>query len=524
MVAALAVPRRVIRATDRIYEDHAGIEIDPSLVTVALDAARAAGATYAEVHYRIRQEEWWLRFSGEHYPVPSMKSYAGLGVRALFNGYWGFAGHDGRGTVDMAAQLGRDAAYQAKIAATGKPRSVELASAPAAVGRWDMPVAIDPFTVSLEEKADFVSALSGMLMRQRFGVNSGASLLFIKESRTFASSEGAHTVQTIYQTGGGIGVSVPADGVTEEPGARSVDVFSTAGAGWEYIRNAPVEEIAQQVIAEALRSRKKKPVEIGRFDIAFDAQATAGLLNGSIGLATGLERALGYEANTEGTSYLNDPLVMLGTYRVGSPLVNVSANRSMPGGAATVQWDAEGVVPQEVALITDGVVTDFQTTRESASSLRPFYDKQGRPVRSNGCAGTFASTDAVRSWTPNIVLHPGASEVSFDDLVKNIKRGYAVCGGHVRTDFQLLNGDGTGDIVYEVVDGKLGTAVAGAQYLFRTPEFWKSIIMLGGARSARSYGIDQISSVPSRDWETHTVRAVPVLARNVVVTDTERRA
>jgi len=495
----------------------------PDVLEAALHAAITAGATYADVHVIHTRREEWQYFVGLDYPAPWWDTTLGLGVRALVKGYWGFVGLDGVVTPEMAAAAGRTAATQATLAATGKPRIVALAPTPVVTGTWTTPIDIDPFTVSLEEKADVIGALNDDIERLSINFGVGTLLTLIRQDRTFASSEGSVTTQTLYQIGGTVSVTAPRDWRTNLSGHRASDVFTMTGAGWEYVRQASVavREEAPRLIEDALGSRRPKPVDVGRYDLVFDAKAIANILGTSIGVATEVDRAMGYEANRVGTSYLSDPLAMLGTYTVGSPHLTVTANRSMPGGAATLQWDDEGVVPRETTLVEHGILTDYQTTREAASWLAPYYQQIGTPVVSNGCAGMYGATDFMQQHSPNLVLQPGPHEVSFAELVKQTKKGLAIVGGESFADQQVLNGYGSGEIVYEIVHGKLAGTISGAQFVYRSPEFWKGLVAVGGARSAQTFG--QWRSRNGWQGTLQSITAVPVLITGVAVMDMLRQ-
>jgi len=84
---------------------------------LALDTARSAGASYADVRLsHTRERRTSMADTGDD---ESME----VGVRALVDGYWGFAS----GAVwspDEMARLGREAVHQAKVNALGKPRVV----------------------------------------------------------------------------------------------------------------------------------------------------------------------------------------------------------------------------------------------------------------------------------------------------------------------------------------------------------------------------------------------------------------
>jgi len=530
VMAAAALPRQLVRR-DAFLDSQTLFERAPlaasselrALVMTALDAARSTGAAYADVQVRTTRSEIWSLLSGGEYLFPPRRmTDVGIGIRALVNGCWGFAGLDGVPTSEDAGRLGRTATAQAKIGARGKPNTIDLAALPGvANGAWVMPIDIDPFTVSAEEKADVFGSLQDFIAQQQYGVGALGNFSFLKDERTFASSEGAYTTQTIYATQGDMAIGVPADWLTEGKGMRWADFLSTSGAGWEYILQSPLQDRAMELIEEAMRMRRAKRVDVGRYDVVFDAYAMASIVDVTLGTATELDRALGYTANTVGTSYLQDPLAMLGAFQVGSPLVTVTTNRSMPGGAATVKWDDEGVEPTDTPLVKDGVLVDFQTTRETASWIAPYYVKSGRPIRSNGCAGIHAATNPVTTLPPNFVLAPSAQDVGFDDLVKDTKRGLAVLGGGSWTDHQALNGAGHGEVVYEITNGKLGQCVRGVEYLYRSPEFWKGLVAIGGKTTARARGFDRGRNyVHHPTW--HTVSAVPAKVKGIAVVDEMR--
>ena len=158
-------------------------------------------------------------------------------------------------------------------------------------------------------------------------------------------------------------------------------------------------------------------------------------------MATQLDRALGYEANAGGTSFMNDPLAMLGSFKTASPLVTIKSNRSAPMQLATVKWDDEGVVPSDTTLVKDGILHDFQTTREQAAWLAPYYSKSGRPVQSNGCAAAQSALAITMQHMPNLSLEPNPSQVKLDDLVANVKDGMQVEHGSLeQIDFQGRTG------------------------------------------------------------------------------------
>jgi TldD protein len=487
-----------------------------ALAARAIDAATRVGATYVDVRFRQTEQELWDLTEGTGYGPPWNGLATGVGVRALFRGYWGYASHSGAVDADQIARLGREAAVQAVIGAKGLSRTVELASTPVVSnGVWSTPIGIDPFTVSWDEKIDAFAAMARYFGSRQRGLRLRYSKHFVKDMQAFMSSEGSSYAQTLYSSRAGLTALMDQDWRTGRDAQMTVTLLSVAGAGWEYIVNAPYEETLDQTIGHLKQLRRARPLDVGRYDVVFDSVALAHLIDDTLGATTELSRAMGYSANSVGTSYLNDPLAMLGTYHVGSPLLNVTADRSMRGGAATVKWDDEGVEPDNVALVTQGILTDFQTTRESASWLAPYYRQRGTSVRSHGGALCGRVNHAPMQTSANLTLAPSAQRHSFDDLVAGTKRGLAVLGGYCLADQQGLNAECNGSIVYEITNGKLGGAVAGGLLWVRAPEFWKNLVALGDAATVRHTGIER-----QLDWDqvmTHTISAPAAKVTGVAV-------
>jgi TldD protein len=127
------------------------------------------------------------------------------------------------------------------------------------------------------------------------------------------------------------------------------------------------------------------------------------------------------------------------------------------------------------------VLTDYQTTREQAAWLAPYYTKVGRPVRSNGCAASEDALAITLQQVPNLVLEPSMSGGRLDDLVSKAKTGLLLEGGRiVQMDSQARHGL-LGGTVREITDGRLGPLIQGGAVLFDTTDFWKNVTAIGGA-------------------------------------------
>ncbi len=492
------------------------------LAAKALESALAAGASYADVRFTtiLREKTLIRNLSRSNYGHDVSFD---VGVRSLVHGYWGYANHPAW-DLDCVARLGRESAGAAKTVAEGKSRTAELVATPTvADGQWQTHVEIDPWIVPFGEKTDYIHALHDFIRRQRLDIDFVESAMdFMRDERTFASSEGSFCSQTLFRSNGTMALALNADPRTGRPGQRLSDAWAIAGAGWEHIRNANMRDRLPPLFEEAELSRNPTHVEIGRYDVVFDPTTVAKLVAATIGDASDLHRTMGYNANREGTTYINDPLESLGTLRVGSQGLTVTASRTLPGGAATVQWDDEGVAPTDTTIVRQGVLDDFQTTRETASWIAPWYQKMNRPLRSSGAASSATAAEVTGTWQSNFVVEPSASKKTFDDLISGVTKGYAIYDASVNMDHQCLNGWGQGVFVREISRGKLGRAVSGLGFVFRTPEFWKNFDTGADADSSRAVGVTTYKTDGTKI--SRTVLTPPVRIREVTTADFWRRS
>jgi TldD protein len=456
-----------------------------ALAQYTVDTAMHAGAQYADA--RLTRTEYHLyRFGGS--AGVEARETVGVGVRALVNGYWGFAAAPSADRA-AAAQLARAAVAQAVVNARGAlPRTVEIGHLAPTRGTWSTPVTIDPFTVPIEEKHAFMTYWEQCARAEGLAIdNLPSHLEFVRQERIVATSDGSQFVQTVYESGGQIMVmpfgNPKLKGLKGRP-RLPIHGIATTGRGWELFLNANIRDQLQAMPDRfaAQGALKAKPGTVGRYTLVCDGATMAALLSATFGVATQVDRALGYEANAGGTSFLDDPLAMLGTLQVASSLVTVTANRSAPTQLATVKWDDEGVAPQNFTLIKDGVLTDYQTTREQAAWLAPYYTHVGRPVRSNGCAASEDALAITLQHVPNLALEPSASGGRVDDLVSKVKNGLMLEGGTVfQADSQARHGLLGGGTLREIKDGQLGPLIQGGAVLFETADFWKNVAAVGGA-------------------------------------------
>jgi hypothetical protein len=128
-----------------------------ALAQQGVDAARAAGARYADARLtRVVRHDYGVDVNDFGVPVfTGDDEIVGVGVRALVDGYWGFSASAVL-APDEVVRLAHDAVGQAKENAKGPPWTVDFGTVPVATGNWTTPIRIDPFTIPVEDKQDFI--------------------------------------------------------------------------------------------------------------------------------------------------------------------------------------------------------------------------------------------------------------------------------------------------------------------------------------------------------------------------------
>jgi TldD protein len=538
------------RIPDRLARQALRQDLAPwqALAHWAMDAAQHAGAAYADVRL-TRTIVHRYGFNGVNLPaIPVDQEMVGIGVRVLVNGYWGFVAcptGEVLAPTDAVVQLAQAAVAQARANATGgTPRTVDMGHYPAVTGTWATPVAIDPFIISIEEKGHYIAYWWDWAMRHNVNIDPLPSkLIFMRQEKMVATSEGTLVTQTRYESGGTITVQGVFDTGVSLPTELNLEGLETTGKGWElFATEARIPEqlvgMRERLAAAYAEQRRARPFTLGRYTLVCDGATMATLVGQTLGVATQLDRALGYEADAGGTSFLDDPLAMVGHDPVASPHVTVTANRSAPAQLATIQWDDEGVAPQPFTLIQDGMLVDFQTTREQAAWLAPYYQAQGRVGQSHGCATAVEALEFPLQQRPNLTLVPNAKAVTMVDLVADVTEGILIEGGTIwEVDFQARTGFLTGTL-HKITNGRVGPLLTGGAVLFDAVDLFKHVGAVGGATTAAvvsrspyamdfSYGAELMSGHwkgQPPQFTSYSVSGVAATIPNQPIIDPSRKA
>jgi TldD protein len=456
-------------------------EIDPSftdlplqrLAHAALQRTKDFAVEHADFRLeRIRTQDLSLRDgvlqgAADHEQL-------GFAVRVVLNGTWGFAATDVL-TKESAVRASEEAVHVAQTAKPINSEPITLAAEPVHDGRaWVSAYEVDPFTVPLSDKVALLADWSTTLQRDPVVAHATATLRQVFENKFYADTAGTMTTQQRVR----LHPVLEAYAVDETSGR--FDSMRTlappVGRGWEYLTGTgwDWEDELDQLPALLAEKLAAPSVEPGMYDLVVDPSNLWLTIHESIGHATELDRALGYEANYAGTSFAT--LDKLGSLQYGSEVLQVTGDRTVEHGLATVGYDDEGTRTQEWDLIRDGVLVGYQLDRRMAPMLG--LD------RSNGCAFADSPHHIPIQRMANVSIKPAAEEVSTDDLIGDVERGIYVIGDRSWSiDMQRYNFQFTGQRFFRIENGRLAGQLRDVAYQATTTEFWGSMDAVGGPQT-----------------------------------------
>jgi TldD protein len=425
-----------------------------------VDAA-AGTADYADARHVGSASERISVRNGAVHELETEES-DGIGVRVRIGGAWGFAAV--RGSSRREAE---GAVERALAVAQAQPRSegVALSPEPPAEGAWANEVEQDPFEVSLEDKLTLLGEAAEALRTEREVAVARAHFVAFRTEQAFASSEGAFYEQRLTECGGDIAAVAVNEADTQVRSYPASHGGSVAQAGYEHFSALGLAREAPRVAAEAVGLLRAPACPAGETTLILAGEQLGLQIHESVGHASELDRVLGREASYAGTSYLAPDSA--GSYRVGSPLMNVTADATAPGGLGSFRWDDEGVEGQAVPLVRQGVLRGFLSSRESAAEIGL--------ARSGGCmrAEGFARQPIVRMT--NVNLEPGDAG-TLDDLIADTDSGLLIDTNRSWSiDDHRLRFRFEGEAAWELSRGRRTRLLRNPSYAGVTPEFWSRL-------------------------------------------------
>lgn len=482
-----------------------------ALAASALQAARDAGATYADIRiadYRTQA----LRAREQRISSVSDDTSSGFGVRVIANGTWGFAASSRLAEAEVVA-VARRAVALAKANSSLQREPVRLAAGQVHVARWNTPIRRDAFSVPLEEKVERLLSINAIALRQPGISFVDSQMAFVREHKFFASSEGARIEQTLHRLNPVCTVTSVDD---KRGGFQTRATYADPRAlGYEYIEDYPWDDDVRQAAEDARAKHSAPSVEAGKRDLILHPTHLWLTIHESLGHSTELDRAMGLEANYAGTSFLT--LDKLGAFQIGSDLINVVAEKTAPGSLATSGYDDDGEQTHAWPLIEGGKFVGYQLTRDQAHWVG---EKRG-----HACAYAQSWKDVPFQRMPNVNLLPGKAKLALAQLIASTDDAILIQGrSSFSIDHQRYNFQFSGQTAYQIKGGRVSHLLKDVAYQASTPAFWAACDALCSEEEYYVGGsfFDGKGQPPQANAVSHG--CVPARFRQIDVLNTARKA
>lgn len=449
------------------------------LSELAVARLKALGVDFGDVRLG-RDHNRYISTQDENLSAHQQSVSSGIGVRALVQGFWGFAATSDLSTegvrrvVEQAVSMARGVAA---VSPTDRGTSrAHWADEKPHRAEFHTPVAICPFLAEAGAlAAPFIAASTIALAVPGIKRTQGYLAIYGRR-RLFASTDGAQILTTHCIIDSTLRFIAVDSGTSSY---RTLTGSALAG-GLEHLLEADFPSQAKAAALEAVLKCGAAKAEPGSYTLILDGHNLALTMHESVGHPTELDRVLGYELGFAGGSFAT--LDKLNTFRYGSPLVNFTANNKLRYGGASVGYDDEGVECQSFPIIRDGILTGYGTNRETAHKIGA--------KRANGTCRSTGWADPPIVRIPNLFLEPGKDKLSREQLIADTRDGILMLGrdsfsiDQMRYNFQF-----GADMSYRIRNGQIAEPLRDVIYQSISPDFWGSMDAVCDASEWQMHGV-----------------------------------
>jgi len=271
---------------------------------------------------------------------------------------------------------------------------------------------------------------------------------------TIAASDGTLCSDLRYYTISAVN-AIARSGESVQTGYESLG----GNVGFELFNGTAAESLGLKAAGRAVMTLTARKAPGGRMPVVISSEAGGTMVHEAVG--HGLEADLSQNGLSVYTGKVGE--------KVGSELVTVVDDATLPGRRGSFRFDDEGTPAQKTVLVEGGVLKGFMYDRLTAM-------KDGAAPTGNGRRDSYQSRPIPRMT--NTMIAPGQSDPA--EIIRACDKGLLVKkmgGGQVNTV--------TGDFVFEVNEGYMvengvaGEPVRGATLVGNGPKVLMGITMVG---------------------------------------------
>lgn len=416
----------------------------------ALDAAKRAGATHAEVLIE-NGRAFSVKVQGGHIDTLKQSATHGLGLRVLVGHRIGFVSTtDFRGETldDLARRAVALAGFATDDEANAFATSVEAGEAPETeLGLYDPAM----LTLSPEKKIEMAMTLERLALAHdpRIKRTEGAGVASHDGAALLANSHGLSRFET--GTSASLYVVPLAD---DRDGRQQNGYFSVACRS---LAGLPaLDAAATEAAARAVARIGARPVPSARVPVVMHPDVAGAWISE-------IHAAFSGEAVIKKESWLTEKLGQT----IASPLVTLVDDGVKPGAVGSSLYDGEGIATRRNVLIDRGRCAMF---------LYDLYHARRAGTRSTGSAvRSYASSPGIGSF--NLYLEPGTD--SPEAILAKVDRGF-----YMDDQGSFGFNDVTGDYSFQaqgfwIENGEKKAPVDGVTVASNSLEMLKNVVAVG---------------------------------------------
>jgi len=368
-----------------------------------IEEANRKGCSFAEARY-VRKASSSIRVQDGRIEELTQRESAGVGIRVIANGGWGFSASASLDKKSLSSALEQAIASAVALGARTKEKA-EVKEVKGFEDRKELHCKIPPEDVSPEDKAKMVLEWE----REAKGVdparinNSVSALSDYTREEIVHNSWGVKVESKLVHTLATIFVSASEGDIRQSASERR------GGArGYELAEEIDPEEFSLKVANKALSLLSASPPPAGAFPAILDPEV--------VGLF--VHEALGHNAEADavwaGESIIKDKK----GEQIASPCVTIVDDATIEGAFGFYFYDSEGTPAQRNVIIENGILKDYLYNLETAA-------KMGAMPTGNARAEGYEVNPVVRM--SNTFMAPG--DWTFEEMLAEIKEGVYLKGG-----------------------------------------------------------------------------------------------
>lgn len=406
---------------------------------------------WTEIRYHHRQQISIEIKNGEVTRVED-STLAGVGIRCLVNGCWGFAA-----TADMSEEAlekaVREASTAAKVGSSLRKNKIErIAEGEMAQGEYFY--ADENDDVELKEKINlFLEAEE--FISEKENIKSGiVNYSKYNDKKIILNSDGAEASIKDIKHDVGV-VAVGNNGSAQEIGSVSAGVTG----GWsDLFADRSLMEMVEEAVNIARTKLKADYATGGEYTVILDPMLVGVLAHEAIG-------------HTVEADFVMSGSIVQGKIgkNVASEKITMIDDGNLEKTAGMTLVDDEGTVAKKTTIIENGILKEYLHNRESAAEFA---------VTPKGNARAFTYRDEPLVRMTNTYIEEGDS--SFDEMVSGIDDGYYLKGlgqgGQADANAEFMFGV---QEAYKIEDGKITDPVKGITISGQAFEVLNSVDAVG---------------------------------------------